>query len=173
MGLAAVGVSLLALAGVLVPGALAQSPASAGPAASAREGGARGSATISHRQTARAARAVNITDTAKLRFTGGSGSLVQESGPVSGTLPGSMQAECNIGPVLSTNFTIHAADGTIKGHGRAAPHGSGIYESFAGTIVATGGTGLYAHAHGRAGLYGVFDRKTLALTVQTTGKLSY
>jgi hypothetical protein len=160
----AVGVAFWALAVTLTPGALA------GPtAASAGFTGARGGS----RPTADAASTLKITDTAKLHYTSGSGSLLHESGSATGTLPGSMKAECNIGAVLTTNFTIYAAGGTIKGHGTATPHGSGTYESFAGTLVATGGTGRYAHAHGRAGLYGTFDRKNYALTVQTTGKLSY
>ncbi|HEY3865689.1 MAG TPA: hypothetical protein VGL54_06350 [Solirubrobacteraceae bacterium] len=169
-GLATVGVSLLALAAVLAPVALA------GATASSRRAGEvtpHVSLANSRPRTAHAANTLDITDTAKLHYTGGSGSLLHESGATSGTLPGSMTAACNIGAMLSTNFTIYAADGTIRGHGTASPHSAGIYESFAGTIVATGGTGRYAHAHGRAGLYGVFDHKNYALTVQTTGKLSF
>jgi hypothetical protein len=162
-GLVLVGVALTVLAALLAPGALA------GPNATSTGGpGALGAA-----PAARTASTLNITDTAKLHYTGGSGSLLHESGAATGTLPGSMKAECNIGAVLTTNFTIYAAGGTIKGHGTATPHGSGTYESFAGTLIATGGTGRYAHAHGRAGLYGTFDRRSYALTVQTTGKLSY
>ena len=37
----------------------------------------------------------------------------------------------------------------------------------------TRGTGRYVHAHGSGGFYGVLNRKTYALTVQTTGRLSY
>jgi hypothetical protein len=47
------------------------------------------------------------------------------------------------------------------------------YESFRGSLTVTGGSGRYAHARGRAGLYGVYDRKTGNLTVQTTGRLTY
>jgi hypothetical protein len=167
-GLATVGVALSALAAILAPIALAgPGAASTGVAAGAR------AAAAGSPPTAHAAHTLNITDTAKLHYTGGSGSLLHEAGSATGTLPGSMKAECDIGAVLSTNFTISAAGGTITGHGTATPHGSGTYESFAGTIVATGGTGRYAHAHGRGGLYGTFDRKTYALTVQTTGKLSF
>jgi hypothetical protein len=168
-GMVSFGVALLALATILVPGALAESGAAS--TAGFRVLDASGASTGSS-PTARAASTLNITDTAKLHYTGGSGSLLHESGSASGTLPGSMKAECNIGAELTTNFTIYTAGGTIKGHGTATPHGSGIYESFAGTLVATGGTGRYAHAHGRAGLYGTFDRRNYALTVQTTGKLS-
>jgi hypothetical protein len=84
-----------------------------------------------------------------------------------------MKAACSIGATLTANFTIYAGGGTITGRGTGKPHGSGTYESFAGTLVATGGTGRYAHAHGHGGFYGTFDRKNYALTVQTTGKLSY
>jgi hypothetical protein len=116
---------------------------------------------------------VDATDTAHLHYVRSSGSLLFEEGSVSGTLPGSMHVDCNIGSSVTASFTIYARGGTIKGRGSAVPHGSGIYESFAGSLVATGGTGRYAHAHGRAGFYGLFNRKTYALTVQTTGKLSY
>jgi hypothetical protein len=136
-------------------------------------GATAGAAPTQRPARAHAAATVKITDTADLHYAGGSGSLLHESGAVSGTLPGSMKANCAIGAVLTTNFTIYAQGGTITGHGTAKPHGSGTYESFAGTLVATGGTGRYAHAHGRAGLYGTFDRKNYDLTVQTTGKLSY
>jgi len=116
---------------------------------------------------------LKITDTAVMHYTGGSGSLLHETGTASGTLPGSMKANCAIGATLTANFTIYARGGTITGRGTGKPHGSGTYESFAGTLVATGGTGRYAHAHGHGGFYGTFDRRTYDLTVQTTGKLSY
>jgi hypothetical protein len=154
----AAGVALLA---ILAPAALAGAPASAGTAG------------VKRPPTARAARTLKITDTAEMHYTGGSGAQLRESGSASGTLPGSMKADCSIGATLTANFTIYASGGTITGRGTGKPHGSGTYESFAGTLVATGGTGRYAHAHGHAGFYGTFDRKNYDLTVQTTGKLSY
>jgi hypothetical protein len=123
--------------------------------------------------SARAARTLNATDTAHLHYIHSSGSQLYEEGAASGTLPGSMRAHCNVGPVLTASFTIYTHGGTITGSGSATPHGSGVYESFSGSVLVTGGTGLYAHAHGRAGLYGTFDRKTYALVLQTTGRLSY
>jgi hypothetical protein len=123
---------------------------------------------------AHAARTLNATDTAHLHYIHSSGSLLCEEGSATGTLPGSMSAHVNIGPTLSGNFTIYVhGGGTIKGHGTATPHGSGTYESFAGSLTVTGGTGRYTHAHGHAGLYGTFDRKTYALLIQTTGRLAY
>jgi hypothetical protein len=125
-------------------------------------------------QSARAAHVLNTTDTAHLHYVRSSGSLLFEEGSASGTLPGKMLAHFNIGPTVSASFTIYVrGGGTIKGHGAGSPHGSGIYESFAGSLVATGGTGRYSHARGHAGLYGVFNRRTYAIVVQTTGRLSY
>ncbi len=154
----AAGAALLA---ILAPAALAGAPASARGVGTKRP------------LTARAAATLKITDTADMHYTSGSGSLLHETGTASGTLPGSMKANLAIGATLTANFTIYASGGTITGRGTGKPHGSGTYESFAGTLVATGGTGRYAHAHGHGGFYGTFDRKNYDLTVQTTGKLSY
>ena len=122
---------------------------------------------------AHAAHSLNGRDTAHLHYTKSSGSLLFEEGAASGTLPGTMHAELNIGATFTGNFTIYTQFGTIKGRGTGTPHGSGRYESFAGTLVVTGGTGRYAHVRGHGGFYGTFDRRTYALVVQTTGKLSY
>ncbi len=127
------------------------------------------------RRSAHAARTLNAADTAHLHYVPPAhGSLLYEEGAITGTLPGNMRAQVNIGATTSGSFTIYVrGGGTIKGHGTAAMHGSGTYESFSGTLVVTGGTGRYTHAHGHAGLYGTFDRKTYALLVQTTGRLAY
>ena len=122
---------------------------------------------------AKAARRLKASDTAHLHYVSASGSLLYEQGAASGTLPGSMRVHFSIGATFTGRFTIRTQAGTITGHGSATPHGSGVYESFAGSLVATGGTGRYAHAHGRAGLYGTFNRNTYSLLVQTTGTLLY
>jgi hypothetical protein len=121
------------------------------------------------------ARTLKATDSAKLHYLQrkSSGSWLFEEGAATGTLPGSMHVYANIGPILTATFTIFTSRGTIVGHARAAPHGSGRYESFHGWLLATGGTGGYSHARGRAGFYGVLDRKTYDMTVQTIGTLSY
>jgi hypothetical protein len=125
------------------------------------------------RAPAHAARSMRATDEAHLRYVRRRGSRLFEEGTAHGTLPGSVHAECNLGATFTASVTIHTSAGTIRGHGTATPHASGIYESFSGTLTITGGTARYAHVHGRAGLYGVFNRRTYAITVQTTGSLSY
>jgi hypothetical protein len=125
--------------------------------------------------SAHTARTMSTTDEAHLHYlrSRSSGSRLFEEGTAHGTLPGSVHAECDLGTTFTASVTIYTSAGTIRGHGSATPHASGIYESFSGTLTITGGTGRYAHAHGHAGLYGLFNRRTYALTVQTTGSLSY
>ncbi len=122
---------------------------------------------------ASAARTLKASDTAHLRYISASGSVLYEQGAASGTLPGHMRVHFSVGATFSGSFTIYTQGGTIKGHGTAAPHGSGVYESFNGSLVVTGGGGRYAHAHGRARLYGTFNRQTYGLVVQTAGTLLY
>lgn len=120
-----------------------------------------------------ASHTLNAADTAHLHYISGSGSELFEEGSASGSLPGKMQVHGEVGPTLSASFKVFLHGGTIIGRGTAKAHGAGRYESFAGSLTVTGGTGRYAHAHGHAGLYGVFDRRTYAMTVQTTGRLLY
>lgn len=129
----------------------------------------RSPATMAH-----ASRRLNATATAHLHLLRADGSRLIEEGPVFGRgLKGSMRAELETGALFTGSFTARTHGGSIRGRGRATPRGSGRYLSFRGTLVVTGGSGRYRHAHGRAGLYGVYDRESYAITVQTTGSLSY
>jgi hypothetical protein len=123
--------------------------------------------------TGHTARSLNGTATAHLHLLRPNGRQLYEEGPVTGALPGSMRAVLDTGNTLTGSFTIHTHGGSIEGRGRATPHGLGRYQSFSGTITLIGGTGRYSHAHGTAGLYGTFDRRTYALIIQTTGRFSY
>lgn len=123
--------------------------------------------------SAHTARALRASDTAHLRYVSASGSLLYEVGHASGRLPGGMRVHMRVSSTFTGSFTISTRYGSIFGHGSAQAHGSGVYESFAGTLLVTGGSGRYRHARGRAGLYGTFDRNTYALVVQTTGTLYY
>jgi hypothetical protein len=124
--------------------------------------------------SAHAAAVLNATDTAYLHMVGESGSLIAEEGTASGQLPGTVRARFNIGATITAYYTIYPrGGGSISGHGSATLHSSGAYASFGGTMSVNHGTGRFAHAHGTGGLYGVINRRTYALTVQTTGKLYY
>jgi tetraprenyl-beta-curcumene synthase len=110
---------------------------------------------------------------AKLHYLRSSGSTLIEEGPVSGGLSGRMNAVLNVGATFTGSFVFHTRYGEIRGHGSAHPHAAGRYETFSGSDVFTGGTGRYAHAHGRGAMYGSFDHKTYNVQIQTRGALYY
>jgi hypothetical protein len=124
-------------------------------------------------RVAHAAHTLDATDRAHLHYISASGSLLLDEGKATGDLPGSMRVHLNLGTTFTGSFTIYTNGGSIKGHGSATPHGSGTYESFAGTLTVTGGTGRYVGAHGHGNLYGTFDRNNYALVIKTTGSLTY
>jgi hypothetical protein len=124
--------------------------------------------------TAHAASVLQGTATARLHLVYPEGSELLEEGPVTGALNGFARARLHTGAVFTATFTIHTRAGSITGHGEAKPNGAGRYQSFKGTFLASGGSGRYAHVKGRAELYGVFDRRSDAVTIQTTGgRLTY
>jgi hypothetical protein len=124
--------------------------------------------------SAHAAGVVNVTDTAHLHLVGESGSLIAEEGYATGQLPGTVKARFDIGANVTVYYTIYPrSGGSITGHGRAALHSSERYSTFGGTLLVSRGTGRFAHARGSGGLYGAIERRSYAVTVQTTGKLSY
>lgn len=123
--------------------------------------------------TATAARTLNVTDTAHLHLVRTSGSLLIEQGSALGALPGTVKSRFRVGPTISASFTIYPRGGSISVHAWGTLHSSGVYASFGGSMSVSGGSGLYAHARGTGGFYGVVNRHTWALTAQTTGKLSY
>ncbi len=123
---------------------------------------------------ARVANTVNVSDEAHLHLTNTEGEQLDEEGPAMGALPGTVRVRLNIGATVTATFTIYPrGGGSISGHGSARLHSAGTYASFGGTLTVSHGTGRYTHAHGSGGLYGVVDRHGDALTVQTTGRLSY
>jgi hypothetical protein len=128
---------------------------------------------IERPRAAHTARTLNATDTAHLHLVKSPGSLILEEGSASGALPGTVKARCDVGPTITASFTIYTRDGAISGRGSGKLNSSGAEPSFAGTMTVTSGTGRYAHAYGHGGFYGVLNRHTLALTIQTTGTLSY
>jgi len=126
--------------------------------------------------SASASRVLNIRDQGSLRFVRASGSLLLDEGRVSGTFPGTVKVSFlyNGEPTVSARFTITGTGGSIsaRGAGRLSSPVSPA-PSFRGRMQVTGGTGRYAHIRGSGELFGVFNRRSYALTVQAVGKLPY
>jgi hypothetical protein len=125
---------------------------------------------------ARAARTMSVNDNGELIKVHAAGEIITEEGKVSGTLPGTAKVRLDIGAELVTasfRITVRGV-GSIVGHANAKLSSPGRKASFRGTLTVTGGTGRYAHARGTGKLYGVIERVSDKLTVQTReGTLNY
>jgi hypothetical protein len=119
------------------------------------------------------ARSERLTIVAHLHYVDARGSYLIEEGSASGPLAGLVKARIRVTAGISGSFTFYPRGGSISGRGVGTLHESGIYASFGGTVTVLGGTGRYAHARGGGGFYGVYDRRTLGVTIQTTGTVSF
>ena len=122
------------------------------------------------------ARSLSVHDEGKLRLIESSGSLLIDEGAVHGTIPGSVKVRFvyNGNPSVSAQITIYGSRGTIQAKATARLSSpTSPAPSFSGSLHITGGTGSFAHAHGGGRLYGVFNRRSYALTVQTQGTVDY
>jgi hypothetical protein len=123
-----------------------------------------------------AASVLNVRDEGHLRFVHASGSVIVDEGRVSGTFPGTVRVRFlyNGEPDVSAQFTITGHGGSISARGKGTLSSpTSPSPSFGGHMTVTSGTGRYAHIHGGGQLFGVYNRRSYALTVQAIGKLPY
>jgi hypothetical protein len=126
--------------------------------------------------TAHVAGTISVRDQGHLGFTKSSGSQIFDEGKMLGSLPGyaKVRFTYNGEPMVYATFTIYGSGWTVTGHGSgrlSSP--TSITPSFHGSLSLTSGSGRYRGAYGSGQLYGVFNRRDYALTVQTIGKLRY
>jgi hypothetical protein len=125
---------------------------------------------------ASASRVLSIRDQGSLHFVRASGSVLLDEGHVTGSFPGTVKVRFlyNGEPTVSASFTITGSGGSIsaRGTGRLSSPVN-VAPSFRGRMQITGGTGRYRRIRGSGELFGVFNRRSYALTVQAVGKLPY
>jgi hypothetical protein len=99
-----------------------------------------------------------------------------EEGPIVGTVAGQTWGRFlyNGGPIVTMQFTIRTANGSLRGHGLGRLNNTdSASPSFAGPLAITSGNGRYAHVTGRGKVYGVFYRNSGKLILQPVGQLNY
>jgi hypothetical protein len=137
---------------------------------------AAGAAGAPRRVRANAASVLTVHDEGHLHYVHASGSVIIDEGSVSGSFPGSVRVRFLYDgePEVSASFTITGHGGSISARGTgmlSSP--TSPSPSFKGRLTVTGGSGRYAHVHGGGELFGVYNRRSYALTVQAIGKLPY
>ncbi len=102
--------------------------------------------------------------------------MLSDEGVARGGFPGKVKVRFTYtgNPTVTAQITIYGQAGTILAHGSgrlSSP--TSTTPSFKGTLSITGGNGRYDHAHGTGEMFGVFYRRSYAITVQTKGVLHY
>jgi hypothetical protein len=127
-------------------------------------------------QAAQASRVMSVSDEGHLHYLRSSGNEIIDEGHVSGTMPGRVLVHFSYdgNPSVSAHFTIYSAAGSISGSATGQlSNPTSASPSFRAALTLSGGGGRYARAHGHGELYGVYYRRSYAMTVQTRGTVRY
>jgi hypothetical protein len=126
--------------------------------------------------SAQAARkTLKLTDTAYLHLTRKSGNVIYEKGTATGTLPGTVTARFVTGITrVSGTVTFHAYSGgsltmTVVGY----PQSASTVTRFTGNLAVRKGTGRFRNALGSGTFSGTANRRTWAITVRASGRITY
>jgi hypothetical protein len=125
--------------------------------------------------SALAAKALSLNESGNLHLTSKQGFTLNEQGPASGTLAGTIYVHLKI--VSTTHVTaevsIYPRGGSITGIGTASYHRAATTANFSGSLSINRGTGNYSHARGSGlSFSGTIQRSNDAVTVHVSGKAS-
>jgi hypothetical protein len=152
-GAAVVIVALVALIVVLVGGASAAAPS--GHAAKRRS--------------------MTLKDTASLHLTRKNGNVLYEKGTATGTLPGTVTARfvTSATKVTGTVTFRPYGGGSLTVSAVGYPQSLSTVTRFTGTLAVRKGSGRFKNALGSGTFNGTANRKTWAVTVHATAKITY
>jgi len=127
--------------------------------------------------SAKAARTLNLSDSASLKLNNHKGVELKESGTAKGNLPGSIYIQLRLASSKSVTAKIQVypkgggIDATASAKYRVVTSSSA---SFAGTLNITGGSGRYSKAKGsHLSFSGTVHRPSDSVSVHVSGKMSY
>lgn len=125
---------------------------------------------------ARAARSVDLNDSASLHLQNKHGIELKEGGTAKGNLPGPLYLQLKVTSTrsVSAEVQVYPKGGSISGSAKASYHVSGATATFSGTMEVTKGGGSYSKAKASALKFsGTIQRSNDAVTVHVSGPMSY
>lgn len=133
------------------------------------------SAAVAADAVATATQTLKVNDTASLHLVRSNANTRTQAGHASGTLPGNATVTITqSGSKITGDEVIQVRGGTLTLRGSGTLHiGEGVYASFSGSSVVTGGTGRYKGASGSGNFYGAENRFTHSATIQSVGTVRY
>jgi hypothetical protein len=120
-------------------------------------------------------RTISLNESGNLQLTSRRGFTLNEKGPASGTVKGTIYVHLRI--VSTTRVTaevnIYPSGGSITGYGTASYHREGATGNFSGSLSVDRGTGSYNNAHGSGlSFTGTIQRSNYAITVHVSGTVN-
>lgn len=126
---------------------------------------------------AKAARSLQLNDSAKLHLSNHKGITLKEQGTATGSLGGPLYLQLKVTSTRSVTAEIQvypSKGGSISGAAKANYRVAGSTASFSGTMSITKGSGAYSKAKASAlSFSGTIQRSNDAVTVHVSGKMSY
>jgi hypothetical protein len=125
---------------------------------------------------AKAARTMNLSESANLHLTNHHGLVLKEIGTAKGTLTGPIYIQLKVTSLgsVTAQIQVYPKGGSMSGAASADYHVIGSYATFSGTLNITKGAGRYSKARGNGlSFSGTIQRSNDAVTVRVNGKLSY
>jgi hypothetical protein len=125
---------------------------------------------------AKAARTLNLSDSASLHLQNKKGLVLKESGNAKGTLAGPLYLQLNVTSTrsVSAEVQVYPKNGSISGKAKANYRVEGSTAKFSGTLAITKGSGAYSKAKASAlSFSGTIQRSNDAVTVHVSGNMSY
>jgi hypothetical protein len=130
-------------------------------------------ASASSERLAGAARVISLNESGDLHLTSKNGFTLNEQGPASGTVRGTLYVHLSIvsSSRVTAELNIYPHGGSLTAHGSASYHKQSTLARFAGTMSIERGTGSYAHAQGSGVSFsGTIKRSNDAVTVHVVGR---
>jgi hypothetical protein len=163
----ATGRRVLAAAAMSIATSLVLAPLAAGESAKPGSAGAQ-------LAQARSAGTITLNESGDLHLTSKHGFTLNEQGPASGTVRGTIYVHLQI---VSTNrvtaeVSISPHGGSISGKATASYHKGSTMASFSGSLAISRGTGSYSNARGSGlSFSGTIQRSNDAIAVRVSGRV--